>query len=596
LPNEASLSVSFTVSFRLLTLVLAVAFCFKNHGGSSSIARPSDRDYWPTREWQTAAPEEHGIDTNRLTVALARLPRTCPSVRSLLLVRDGRLVVEHYFKGDSPETAGNVKSVSKSILSALAGIALGQGQIRSLDQPVIDFFPEYRDQLHDPRKKRITIRHLLTMSAGLEFVENGPISRRWMGSRDWHGFTLKSKLVAEPGAEFNYSTALTHLLSGVISRATGTNTLAFAKTALLDPIGAPVAQWDKDPQGNYWGGSEVHLTPRAMAKFGYLYLNNGQWDGRQIVPAPWVQASTQQTNSAHYGFLWWLDNFEGRPIYFAQGLGGQYIVVVPDLDVVLVVTCWYESNVSVLSCIKLLVLPCLARFEAADSLPPAKDIVERYYEAVGGREKLAELRSLGITGRVEVPAQNDRGHFEVLKGTGGRIYERAALSKTKLGAFGSNGQHVWGTFPHGYRLLTGEETAPWWGEDASSWADLRGCGQNMKTVALTLFAGSLCYQVQFSGSLGEVLTDFYDRESKLLAGSIRPAHTPYGWVTVTRSFSAYRRFGAFKFPTQIRLHVQGPEMVWTREEIEYNNVSPRAFDLPIAIQDILRGKLTKARF
>jgi CubicO group peptidase (beta-lactamase class C family) len=578
----------------LATLFLSFAFCIENRGASSPAPPLIQRDYWPTKEWKTTAREDHGLDTNSLAAAITQLQSLCPPVRSLLVVRHGRLIVERYFNGSTKDEPGNIKSASKSILSALVGIALEQGFIRSIDQPVIDFFPEYRDQLGDPRKKQITLRHLLTMSAGLEYVENGPISRRWMASRDWHGFTLKSKLVAEPGAEFNYSTALTHLLSGVITRATGTNTLAFAKRVLLDPIGASVAQWDQDPRGNYWGGSEVHLTPRSMAKFGYLYLNHGQWDGNQIVPAAWIQASTQQTNAARYGFLWWLDNFEDHSIYFAQGLGGQYILVVPDLDVVVVVTCWYASNVSVLSCLKLFVLPCIARFNPAGSLPPVGEIINRYYEAIGGREELAKLKSLRITGTVQIPAQHDRGTFELLKGGGGRIYQRVTLSKNKLGAFGSDGNLVWSTYPKGYRLLSGDEARPW-REDGSAWLDLRGPLEGAKTVALTPFEGRLCYEVQSIGTSGEVLTDFFDRATGLLMGSIRPEGSPSGWLTVTRLFDEYRPFGRFQFPTKVVSHVQGPEMVWTRDKIEYDTISPRAFGLPIAIQDILNGKRGVAR-
>jgi CubicO group peptidase (beta-lactamase class C family) len=170
------------------------------------------RDRWPTDAWPTAAPEACDVDANHLVRSLEQLPQVCPDLHSLLLVRHGRLIVERYFGGSQPQDAWNVKSATKSMLSALVGIALERGYIHSLDQPVLDFFPEYRDQVTDPRKQQITIRHLLTMSAGLEWKENGPIAFRCMSSPDWVRFILNSKLAADPGVKWNYSSALPHLL------------------------------------------------------------------------------------------------------------------------------------------------------------------------------------------------------------------------------------------------------------------------------------------------------------------------------------------------------------------------------------------------
>ena len=183
------------------TLALAIAgmLVSENPGRAAATASVSTRDYWPTAGWKTAAPEQYGFDTNALAAAIRQVPQICPQLHSLLVVRHGRLVVERYFNQTSEKDAWNVKSASKSMISALVGVALEQGYIRSLDQPAIEFFPEYRAQLNDPRKSRITIRHLLTMSAGLEWSENGPITFRWLRSRDRVGFTWRSKLVAEPG-------------------------------------------------------------------------------------------------------------------------------------------------------------------------------------------------------------------------------------------------------------------------------------------------------------------------------------------------------------------------------------------------------------
>jgi CubicO group peptidase (beta-lactamase class C family) len=587
-------------SLALIALLnLALAFPLEHVRAASapesggSPAAPG-RDYWPTGGWKTAAPEAEGVDTNALARSLGHVARICPTIHSLLVVRHGRLVVERYFNGTHEPDPWNIKSASKSVLSALVGIALERGYIRSLDQPVLDFFPEYPDQLSDPRKKQITLRHLLTMSAGLEWEENGPITFRWLGSRDRVGFTLKSKLVAEPGTRWNYSTALTHLLSAILTKASGTNTLAFAREALLDPIGVTVHRWDLDAQGYYCGGSEVYLTPRDMAKFGYLYLNDGQWEGRQVVPASWVRASTQQTNSARYGFFWWLDTFEGQPIYFAQGLGGQHIVVVPHLDAVVVTTAYLPRHFSTLSFVKLCVLPALRSGEAdKEHLPPAQEIIARYYEAVGGREALGKLKSLRIAGTVQAPATGVQEDFEVLKSTGNRFVSSGnwvlGTPGGSLKRVGSDGQLVW-TSSGGYRVLTAEEARPW-RERAGAWTDLCGPTAGMRTVALVSFADRRCYQLEAVTDEGEVETDFYDAETGLLAGSIRPEVVgSAGVLAFTRLFIDYRKFGELLFPTKVISHVQGPEVVFTRTAVEYIRIDPRTLGLPVAVEDIAKGK------
>jgi CubicO group peptidase (beta-lactamase class C family) len=546
------------------------------------------RDRWPTEAWPTAAPEGCDVDTNHLARSLEQLPRVCPDLHSLLMVRHGRLIVERYFGGSHPQDAWNVKSVTKSMLSALVGIALERGYIRSLDQPVLDFFPEYRDEVTDPPKQQITLRHLLTMSAGLEWQENGSIAFRCMSSPDWVRFILKSKLVADPGVKWNYSSAQPHLLSAVLTKASGTNMLAFARHSLFDPIGAVIGQWDQDPKGYYFGGSELCMTPRDMARFGYLYLNNGEWNGKQIVPAGWVRASTQQTNSAHYAFLWWLDTFESHPIYFAQGLGGQHIVVVPDLDAVVVTTSFLPTHISPLTFIKLYVLPCLTSPQQnTASLPSAQQIIERYYQAIGGQEHLARLKSLRITGTRQVPATAEQEPFEMLKGPDGKMISTGNASSIKR--VGSNGRIVWSS-ADGYRILT-EQEARYWREEASGWTDLCGSAKERGTVTLENFADRPCYQVQYTAESGETTADFFDAETGFLAGSIRSVMIrPYGLLAETQLFTDYREFGGFQVPTRIVSHVQGPEAVLTRTSVQFNNVNPRAFDLPIPIDAILKGK------
>lgn len=546
------------------------------------------RDRWPTDTWPTASPESCEVDTNHLARSLAQLPRVCPELHSLLVVRHGRLVVERYFGGTQPQDTWNVKSVTKCMLSALVGIALERGYIRSLDQPVLDFFPEYRDQVTDPRLQQITIRHLLTMSAGLEWEENGSITFRWLRSPDWVRFALQSKLVADPGAMWNYNSALPHLLSAMLTKASGTNTLALARQALFDPIGAVVGKWDQDPQGYFYGGSELHMIPRDLAKFGYLYLNHGEWNGKQVVPAAWVRASTQQTNSAHYGFLWWLDTFESHPLYFAQGLGGQHIVVVPDLDAVVVTTSFLPTHISALSFIKLYILPCLrSPQQSIVTLPSPQQMIARYYQAIGGRERLARLKSLRITGLRQTTGNTEPKPFEVLKGPGGKMISTG--NGNALKTIGSNGRLVW-TSADGYRILM-ESEARYWREEASGWTDWCGSAKATRTVTRETFAGNTCYQLHYTAESGETTADFFDTETGLLVGSIRSVVIrPYGLIVETRLFSNYQQFDGLQMPTRIVSHIQGPEEVITRTSVQFNSVHPRTFDLPIPVNAILNGK------
>lgn len=301
------------------------------------------RDYWPTRDWRVASPASQGIDGARLAQLDQLIVKDHPEVRAVLVVRGGRIVFESYYRGDAAGTAYNVKSVSKSILSALVGIARQEGRLRDLDQPLADLFPEDFGKGTDPRKRKITVRHLLTMAAGLEWDELGPGVEGWFHSKDLVKATLDARLTHEPGTKFHYSTALTHVLAVLLEKAVGTNLRDYAETRLFEPLGVTLRQWPRDPQGHYVGGSEMHMTARDMARFGFLYLNGGRWDGKQIVPWEWIRESALPQapgpEGREYGYLWWLTEYGGKPVLGAQGYGGQLVAVLPALDLVVVVAC-----------------------------------------------------------------------------------------------------------------------------------------------------------------------------------------------------------------------------------------------------------------
>jgi len=319
--------------------------------------------------WQTAAPADVELDESKLREAVERIQdKTYQNVDSLLIVKDGKLVFEVYFDGyewdyDSPqfrgevvrygpETRHNLASVTKSFTSILVGIALDQGAIQSVDDPVFSYFPHYA-HLSDERKATITLKHLLTMSSGLQWNEGElPYSNpnndlvRLFTEPDPIGFILARPLVTEPGAEFYYGGDNTNLLGEAIRSATGQRMDAFAEEHLFSPLDITDYAWDFINPDMIHASGNLQLRPRDMAKLGQLCLNGGVWEGQRIVTEAWIAESTQKhvTHSATsgYGYQWWLETYHvgstSVDTFAALGWGGQRIIVLPDWEMVVVFT------------------------------------------------------------------------------------------------------------------------------------------------------------------------------------------------------------------------------------------------------------------
>ncbi|HEU4453691.1 MAG TPA: serine hydrolase, partial [Longimicrobium sp.] len=271
--------------------------------------------------------ETRGIDSVRIDEVYARAAEM-PRLRCLLVARHGEILRERCFRGPGPASPANVKSVSKSIMSALIGIAAAEGEL-SVDQPVAPFFPEYLGADEDPRKRAITVGNLLSMQSGLERT-SGENYGRWVASPNWVRYAITRPMVTEPGGRMLYSTGNTHLLSAILTEATGASTYAFARDRLFAPMGVRLPAWTTDPQGIYFGGNEMRVTPRAMVRFGELYRNGGRHQGRQVVPEAWVRASLEaRTRSPwsgeSYGYGWFVSEAGGHPLFYAWGYGGQFI-------------------------------------------------------------------------------------------------------------------------------------------------------------------------------------------------------------------------------------------------------------------------------
>jgi CubicO group peptidase (beta-lactamase class C family) len=265
-----------------------------------------------------------------------------PDLRSLVVSRRGQVIAEHYAGGARPGALANVKSASKSIISTLVGIAIDRGLIPSVKEPIATYFPELRKD-PDRRKQAITIEDLLTMRAGLEST-SGRNYGAWVRSANWVRYAIRQPIVSQPGTAMEYSTGSSHLLSAILTQVSRKTTWQFAQEVLGTPLGIRFAQWPRDPQGIYFGGNEMLLTPRQMVAIGELYLNRGRVGSRQVVPAAWVDTScVPRTTSVwdgdrRYGYGWWIQDFDGATGCFAWGYGGQYIFVFRDLDLVVVVT------------------------------------------------------------------------------------------------------------------------------------------------------------------------------------------------------------------------------------------------------------------
>jgi CubicO group peptidase (beta-lactamase class C family) len=274
----------------------------------------------------------------RITERAGELAR----LQSVLVSVDGRLVEEHYFNGARPGHAANLKSASKSVLSALVGIALDRGYLSSVRDSIAKYFPEHLTGTDSAQKKTITIEDLLTMRSGLEGTSNVNYGR-WVQSSNWVRHVLTRPLVDEPGSRMIYSTGNSHLLSALLTKATRMSTFEFARRHLAEPLGEPIPPWTRDPQGIYLGGNEMHWTPRGMLAFGELFLNRGRRSGRQIVSEAWVAESLRpRTRSSwsgrEYGYGWWTDSFGGHTTHYAWGHGGQFIFIVPTLKLVVAAT------------------------------------------------------------------------------------------------------------------------------------------------------------------------------------------------------------------------------------------------------------------
>jgi CubicO group peptidase (beta-lactamase class C family) len=330
-------------AYRLASCALLLASL--NSPGAA--AQDSQIPIWPAAEWQTATPEQDGMDS----AALAKLVAFGKPLRldSLLIARHGRIVLDATYAPYSADIPHAVNSTTKAIVGTLIAMLLKDGKLDSLDHPVVDFFRDRDVADLDDRKKAITIRHLLNMTSGIDWDEGfeggkEQSEREMLRSPDWVKYILDRPMAHAPGETFYYNSGGTHLLSAVITRLTGKSAADYANEKLFGPLGIAPPFWSHDPQGISTGGFGLSLKPRDMARFGYLYLRGGKWGEQQLLPPDWIDAVNHATigmnaksePALRYANLFW--SLPNRHMYMAVGYHCQVIMVLPDPDIVAVMT------------------------------------------------------------------------------------------------------------------------------------------------------------------------------------------------------------------------------------------------------------------
>jgi CubicO group peptidase (beta-lactamase class C family) len=342
-----------------------------------SCSDKSIRSSFEQYEWEFSTPDEQGLDPEILDSAFTRAEQL-GFVDALVVIRNSCILAEEYYNDYNSEMPHNVMSVSKSFLSALTGLALEHGFLENLEEHMLDYFPEYIHDDIDPRKFAITVRHLLTMRMGI--AHDQVCYLQIYNSQNWIKTTIEYPLASDPGERFSYNTFQTHLLAAIIARSSGTSVSEFAEKYLTSAMGIDIDFWERDLQGNFFGGNNMYFTPREMAVLGYMYLNNGRIDGTQIIPEDWVALTLSPSTDLgpnswgvlknyNYAHLWWLGQLNDHDVFMAIGHGGQFIINIPFLNMIVVTTAdndvdWDnadEQETAVLSIISKYVLPAVNR-------------------------------------------------------------------------------------------------------------------------------------------------------------------------------------------------------------------------------------------
>lgn len=263
-------------------------------------------------------------------------------LHALLVVHDGEPVIEHVRAGPGLDRPANIKSLSKTVLSMLAGMAIDRGVLEGLDQPLVELLDHRVPSDATDGIQRITVEDALSLRAGLRST-SGRYYGRWVQSDDWVAHVLTRPFVAEPGQRMIYSTGTSHLVSAALATASGRSTRELARNWLGEPLNITIPEWMTDPQGIHFGGNEMRLSPRALARIGEVYRLEGIVDGQRILPAEWIRESwtprgVSPWSGNRYGLGWFIQSIADVTVYYGRGYGGQMLYVIPSRDLTVVMT------------------------------------------------------------------------------------------------------------------------------------------------------------------------------------------------------------------------------------------------------------------
>ena len=295
--------------------------------------------YYPTQEWRTVKPEETGLDADILAHMVADIKASSTRTRSSVVIYDGYIVIEEYYNGFKREDQQSLYSCTKTVVSTLVGIAIAEGKIGGVDEKLPDLLP---NMAMEPWMREITLENMLTMSAGLpgdDWLYDFMGLNEMLAAPDPLEYALTRPMLFPPGSRFEYTDAVSHILSCIISEKTGMSAAEYAEQKLFAPLGITDYTWTSDAQGRNWGFARLKLRALDMAKIGLLYLRGGDWEGKEVVPADWIKEATKHRIDANlldgYGYQLWVDD---GGWYTALGYMGQFIMVFPKLNTVAVFT------------------------------------------------------------------------------------------------------------------------------------------------------------------------------------------------------------------------------------------------------------------
>jgi CubicO group peptidase (beta-lactamase class C family) len=383
-----------------LLVIILLAGCLTESCSASLKSQPAP-EYWPTQNWQSRTPEAQGMDSERLAQMFETIQKDDIRLHSLLIARNGYLVTEAYWPPYGPDDVHTIESNTKSIIGTLIGIAMDQGILQSVDQKLVDFFPERAIQNLDEQKKSITLQNLLSMTPGLSCQDLSSDGQGMFRAEDWTQYLLDLPVSDPPGSRWIYCSGTAHLLSAILQEAAGMDARSYANTYLFQPLGiaeVPEKDWNTAAGGVTNGIAGLYLTPRDLAKFGYLYLKKGNWNGQQVVPIQWVEESTREQAyiepddyvgglDRRFGYMWSI--FPDLKYYGYLGMAGQELFVVPEQNLVVVFTGALPigKEAALLDLVNGYIVPSVLSEEPLPQNPLANSRLEALIQAAAGSQQ-----------------------------------------------------------------------------------------------------------------------------------------------------------------------------------------------------------------